>query len=93
MDVSVQSFLHSCRTPATIEEVVYESLDLSSLHNRIKGFSFDIILIDALKPSSLKCIADDLPKIKDEISSGGSAVRDSSKNKRVLAKNANQKAI
>jgi hypothetical protein len=50
MNVAFQSFLCSCRTTETLKDVVYESLDLSSLHKRITDFSFDIMLLDVLKP-------------------------------------------
>jgi hypothetical protein len=93
MDVAVQSFLHSCRLSATVEYMVYESLDLSPLHNRISCFSFDIMLLDVLKPSPPKYITYNSTKIKEGRASCNSAVRDNSKFKQVSAKNSNEKAI
>jgi hypothetical protein len=45
-------FLWSCCLSLDIDDVNFEALDLSISHKRVVGISFDIMLLDILKPKT-----------------------------------------
>jgi hypothetical protein len=53
VDIAIQTFLRSCSQVVDIDDVSFEVLYLSSLLIHVIGFSFDIMLLDIMRPKTL----------------------------------------
>jgi hypothetical protein len=88
VDIAIQTFLRSCRHATTLDDVAFDALDLSEMHGRILGFSFNIMLLDVLKPKSQKRSH---PDAQDPPTSGAPRREQDRKKASVSVKNGRQR--
>jgi hypothetical protein len=54
INISIQTFIGSCHLALDLYDVKLKSLHLSSLQTQVVGFSFDIMILEVLKPNNPK---------------------------------------
>jgi hypothetical protein len=94
VDITIQTFLQSCRSANDIEYVAFEALDFSSMQMHVLGFTFDAMLLDFLKSHTAKCSATDVALSPSgdcsHSNSGGSCIYSDRKKVVVSVKNMSQ---